>query len=65
MTETDTTECPFTKAKHGTSVAKYDKYRNRMTNSDFVSVEGKRQPPTSCLGKNFARGGYGDSYANV
>lgn len=65
MTETDTVECSFTKAKHSISIAEYDKYHIRMTNADFVSVKSKRQPPTTCLGENIARGGYGDSYANV
>lgn len=65
MTETDTAECSFTKAKRSISVAEYDKYCNRMKNADLVSVKSKRQPRTTFLAKNFAKGGYGDSYANV
>lgn len=65
MTETDTAECSFTKAKHSISTAEWDKYHNRMTNADLVFVKSKRQPPTTHLGENLARGGYGDSYANV
>lgn len=65
MTGTDAAECSFTKARHSISIAEYDKYQNGMTNADLVSVKSKRQPPTTCLGENFARGGYGYSYANV